>query len=356
MNRVYNFSPGPSVLPVEVLKRAQEEMLCYKDSGMSVMEMSHRSKVYHGIFDKAQSLLKKLMNISEDYEVLFLQGGATTQFAAVPMNLSQGQKCLYVDSGSFASKAIKEASRYADVSVVASSKDGNYSYIPQDFEIDQDASYLHITSNNTIFGTSYPKLPDTGNVELVADMSSEICGVKRDVKKFGLIYAGAQKNIGPAGLTVIIVKKSLLNEPLGITPSMLNYSALAKGGSMINTPATYSIYIAMLNFEYMLENGGVDGSQKRNIEKANMLYDVLDNSSFFLPVAKKEFRSIMNVTFTLPNDELTKKFVADAEKIGLVNIKGHRSVGGIRASIYNAMPKEGVEKLAQFMTDFERNN
>ncbi len=356
MNRVYNFSAGPSVLPVEVLKKAQEEMLCYKDSGMSVMEMSHRSKSYQEIFDKAQSLFKKLMNIPDDYEVLFLQGGATTQFTAVPMNLSQGKKCLYVDTGSFASKAIKEAQRYADISVVASSKDSNYSYIPLDYEIDSEASYLHITTNNTIFGTSYPSLPKTGEVALVADMSSEICGVERDITKFGLVYAGAQKNIGPAGLTVVIIKKSLINEPLGITPVMLNYSVMANAGSMYNTPPTYSIYIAMLNFEYLLQNGGVAGAQKRNIEKANLLYNILDDSQFYSPVAKKEFRSIMNVTFTLPNEELTQKFVNEAGQIGLVNIKGHRSVGGIRASIYNAMPKEGVEKLAQFMLDFERNN
>ena len=356
MKRVYNFSAGPSVLPVEVLKKAQEEMLCYGDSGMSVMEMSHRSKAYGEIFSKAQSLLKKLMNISDDYEVLFLQGGASTQFAAIPMNLSQGKKCLYIDSGAFAGKSIKEAQRYADVSVIASSKESNYSFIPMDYEIDPEAAYLHITSNNTIFGTSYPKLPDTGDVELVADMSSEICGVKRDVSKFGLIYAGAQKNLGPAGLTVVIVKKSLLGNQLGITPNMLNYAVLAKSGSMINTPPTYSIYMAMLNFEYMLENGGVAGAQQRNEEKANMLYDILDSSSFFAPVAKKDFRSIMNVTFTLPNDELTAKFVLEAGENDLVNIKGHRSVGGIRASIYNAMPKQGVEKLAQFMLDFERNN
>ncbi|MBN2879222.1 MAG: 3-phosphoserine/phosphohydroxythreonine transaminase [Clostridia bacterium] len=356
MNRVFNFSAGPSVLPEEVLKQAQEQMLCYKDSGMSVMEMSHRSKVYQEIFDTAQSLFKQLLNISDDYEVLFLQGGATTQFSAVPMNLSGGKKCLYIDSGAFASKAIKEAKRYADVSVIASSKADNYSYVPTEYEIDQDAAYLHITSNNTIFGTSYPSLPKTGKVALVADMSSEICGVERDISKFGLVYAGAQKNIGPAGLTVVIIKKSLLENPLGITPLMLNYSELAKTGSMLNTPCTYAIYIAMLNFEYMLRNGGVKGAHQRNKEKAALVYDALDSSSFYTPVAKKEFRSIMNVTFTLPNEELTQKFVSEAGSIGLVNIKGHRSVGGIRASMYNAMPKEGAEKLAQFMADFERKN
>jgi len=356
MNRVYNFSAGPSVLPVEVLKKAQEEMLNYNNSGMSVMEMSHRSKVYGDIFGKAQSLFKQLMNISDDYQVLFLQGGASAQFAAIPMNLSQGKKCLYVDTGAFAGKAIKEAQRYADVSVVASSKDNNYSYIPMEYEIDNEASYLHITSNNTIFGTAYPTLPDTGNVELISDMSSEICGVERDVSKFGLIYAGAQKNLGPAGMTVVIVKKSLLGNQIGITPNMLNYEVLAKGNSMVNTPATYPIYVAMLNFEYMLANGGVKGAEKRNREKASLLYDVLDSSTFFAPISKKDFRSIMNVTFTLPSDELTQKFIAEASEIGIVSIKGHRSVGGIRASIYNAMPKQGVERLAQFMADFERNN
>lgn len=355
MNRVFNFSAGPSILPVEVLQKAQKEMLDYNGSGMSVMEMSHRSKIYVEIFDKAQSLFKLLMNISDDYEILFMQGGASAQFAAIPMNLSQGKKCLYVDTGAFAAKAIKEAQRYADVSVAASSEGSNYSYIPMDYDIDQDASYLHITSNNTIFGTAYPVLPDTGDVELVADMSSEICGIQRDVSKFGLIYAGAQKNLGPAGLTVVIIKKSLLGKQLGITPNMLNYQVLAKGKSMVNTPATYPIYIAMLNFEYMLNNGGVKAAEKNNRQKAAMLYAVLDSSSFYVPVAKKDFRSIMNVTFTLPNDELTQKFINDAGKIGLINIKGHRSVGGIRASIYNAMPNEGVEKLAQFMLDFERN-
>lgn len=355
MKRVYNFSAGPSVLPVEVLKKAQKEMLSYKDTGMNVMEMSHRSKAYSNIFDKAQTLFRNLMNISDDYQVLFLQGGASTQFAAIPMNLSMGKKCLYTDTGAFAAKAIKEAQRYADVSVVASSKESNYIYIPMDYDIAQDASYLHITSNNTIFGTSYPTLPDTGNVELVADMSSEICGVQRDVSKFGLIYAGAQKNLGPAGMTVVIVKKSLLGNQIGITPNMLNYEVLTKGNSMVNTPATYPIYIAMLNFEYMIKNGGVAAAEKRNQEKAAMIYDVLDSSSFYTPVAKKDFRSIMNITFTLPNDELTQKFISEAGDIGLVNIKGHRSVGGIRASIYNAMPKEGVETFAQFMADFERN-
>ncbi len=355
MNRVFNFSAGPSILPVEVLQKAQKEMLDYNGSGMSVMEMSHRSKIYVELFDKAQSLFKQLMNISDDYEILFLQGGASAQFAAIPMNLSQGKKCLYVDTGAFAAKAIKEAQRYADVTVAASSEESNYNYIPMDYDIDQDASYLHITSNNTIFGTAYPALPDTGDVELVADMSSEICGIQRDVSKFGLIYAGAQKNLGPAGLTVVIVKKSLLGKQLGITPNMLNYQVLAKGKSMVNTPATYPIYIAMLNFEYMLNNGGVKAAEKNNRQKAAMLYDVLDSSSFYVPIAKKDFRSIMNVTFTLPNDELTQKFINDAGQLGLVNLKGHRSVGGIRASIYNAMPNEGVEKLAQFMSDFERN-
>lgn len=356
MNRVYNFSAGPSVLPEEVLLKAQKDLMCYGSSGMSVMEMSHRSKAYQGIFDRAKQLLKELMNISDEYEVLFLQGGGSTQFAAVPMNLSKGQKCLYIESGIFAKKTISEAKRYADVQVIASSKESSYSYIPMDFEIDQDASYLHITTNNTIIGTAFKELPDTGNVELVADMSSEICGVQRDVNKFGLIYAGAQKNLGPAGLTVVIVKKSLLGESMGITPSMLNYELLAKSDSMINTPPTFSIYVAMLNFEYMIAKGGIKASQDRNTEKANILYDVIDNSNIYVPVAKKEFRSIMNITFTLPSDEHTQNFIEGAGKIGLVNIKGHRSQGGIRASIYNAMPKAGVEKLAKYMKEFERTN
>lgn len=353
MDRVYNFSAGPSVLPVEVLEQAQKEMVNYNGSGMSVMEMSHRSKVYDEIIVSAKEGLRKLMNISDEYEVLFMQGGASSQFACVPMNLSRGGKCLYVNSGAFSTKAIAEAKRYADVEVIASSKEDNFQYIPAIGEIPQDASYLHLTTNNTIFGTSFHSIPDAGNVTLVSDMSSEICGVERDVNQYGLIYAGAQKNLGPAGMTVVIVRKDLLGHELGITPAMFNYATMAKAASMYNTPATYSIYVAKLNFDYMLRNGGVAGAQQRNEEKARVLYEMIDNSKLYNGVAREDSRSIMNVTFTLPDADMTAEFIAGAAKVGLLNLKGHRSVGGCRASIYNAMTIEGINALVGYMKEFE---
>lgn len=356
MERVYNFSAGPAILPLEVLKQVQKEMLVHKENGMSVMEMSHRSPMYDDIITKAEEDFRKLMNISDEYGVIFMQGGASLQFAAVPMNLSQGRRCLYVDSGAFASKAISEAKRYADVDVIASSKEDKYTYIPKITNIDEDASYLHITTNNTIYGTSYKELPFSNSVELVADMSSEICGNYRDVSKFGLIYAGAQKNLGPAGLTIVIVKKSLLGKQIGITPTMMNYKTMYDKNSMYNTPATYSIYVAGLNFAYLLKNGGVKAAQAKNEKKAALLYKTINESKLYNATVKEGSESIMNVTFTLCNDDLTAGFIDGAAKIGLVNIKGHRVIGGVRASIYNAMPYEGVKKLSDYMIEFEKNN
>jgi len=356
MNRVFNFSAGPSMLPVEVLKKAQDSLLCYKDSGMSVMEMSHRSAVFEEILFGAKASLKKLMNLPDEYDILFLQGGASLQFAMVPLNLSEGATACYIDSGSFADKAAKEAKKFCTVNVLASSKGVNYSEIPQIPAVPQDAKYLHITTNNTIFGTQYNTLPETGNVPLVADMSSNMLGKKYDFTKFALIYAGAQKNVAPSGLTIVILKKDLMGKAMPITPTMLDYKTMSENDSMYNTPPCWNIYIAALVFEHLLENGGLDAMERRNIEKSSILYDVLDSSGFYEAHADKNSRSIMNVTFRLPSEDLTSQFVSQAKSMGLVNIKGHRSVGGIRASIYNAMPVEGVQKLADFMKEFEKKN
>lgn len=359
MERVYNFSPGPSMLPLSVLQKAQKEMLNYKDTGMSVMELSHRSKIFTEIIEEAESLLRELMGIPENYKVLFLQGGASTQFAMVPLNLmAKNKKADYVITGSFAKKAAAEAKRYGTVNIVASSADRNFSYIP---DIDSlkpgvDSDYFHITTNNTIYGTRYTKLPETGNVPLVADMSSNILSETYDVTKFGLIYAGAQKNIAPAGLTIVIIREDLIGNALDITPTMLDYKTHADNNSLYNTPTTYSIYMAKLVFEWLKEQGGVAAIEKVNVEKAKLLYDCIDNSDFYTGTAVPEYRSIMNVTFTLPSEELTSKFVKEAEKAGLTTLKGHRSVGGIRASIYNAMPIDGVKALVEFMKKFELEN
>lgn len=359
MERVYNFSPGPSMLPLPVLQKAQKEMLNYKNTGMSVMELSHRSKIFTEIIEEAEYLLRDLMNIPKNYKVLFLQGGASTQFAMVPLNLmAKNRKADYVITGSFAKKAAAEAERYGTVNVVASSADKNFSYIPDvdSLKPSADADYFHITTNNTIYGTRYTELPDTGDVPLVADMSSNILSETYDVTKFGLIYAGAQKNIGPAGVTVVIIREDLLGNALDITPTMLNYKTHSDNNSLYNTPPTYSIYIAKLVFEWLKEQGGVAAIEKVNIEKAKILYDCIDNSDLYKGTAAPKDRSIMNVTFTLPNEELTNKFVKEAEKAGLTTLKGHRSVGGIRASIYNAMPIEGVKALVEFMKKFELEN
>lgn len=359
MNRVYNFSAGPSMLPESALKKAADEMLCYGNSGMSVMEMSHRSKDYEAIINDAEALLRELMNIPENYKVLFLQGGASSQFAMVPLNLMKKTgKADFVITGQWSKKAIQEASRYGEAVKIASSEDAVFNYIPKldKSTFSKDASYFHITLNNTIYGTRYTSLPDTGDVPLVADMSSNILSEVVDVSKFGLIYAGAQKNMGPAGLTVVIIREDLIGDPMDITPTMFNYEIHAKNGSMYNTPPTYSIYMMKLVLEWVKEQGGVAAMQKINEEKAAILYDFLDNSELFKGTVVKEDRSLMNVPFVTGNEELDAKFVKEAKEAGFVNLKGHRTVGGMRASIYNAMPVEGVKALVEFMKKFEAEN
>ena len=360
MSRVYNFSAGPSMLPEPVLRRAAEEMLDYQGSGQSVMEMSHRSKVYEGIIAEAESLLRELMQIPSNYKVLFLQGGASSQFAMVPLNLMTGSgKADYVLTGQWATKAFKEASRYGEAKAVASSKDKTFSYIP---ELDpdtftKDADYFHICMNNTIYGTVYHELPQTGNVPLVADISSCVLSRPIDVSRFGLLYAGAQKNMAPAGLTVVIVRADLIGHAQEITPTMFNYQIHADNGSMFNTPPCYTIYIAMLVLRWLKEEiGGLENMYQINLKKANMLYDFLDSSSLFHGTVVPKDRSLMNAPFVTGNEEMDAKFVKEATVAGFVNLKGHRTVGGMRASMYNAMPVEGVEKLVEFMKAFEAAN
>jgi len=357
-NRVYNFSAGPSMLPEEALKQAAEEMLSYGDAGMSVMEMSHRSKPYEAIIEGAEALLRRLMHIPDNYKVLFLQGGASTQFAMVPMNLlKKSKKADYIITGQFAKKAAEECEKFGTVNRVASSADKTFSYIPKltRADFDPEADFVHITYNNTIFGTRYTYVPDTGDVPLVADVSSIILSEEIDVTKFGVLYAGAQKNMGPAGLTVVIIREDLIGEPIPGTPTMLTYKIHADNGSMYNTPPTYSIYMCKLVMEWVERMGGVSAMQKINEEKAAVLYDFLDNSTLFKAAVNKEDRSLMNATFVTGDAELDAAFVKAAAAEGLVNLKGHRSVGGMRASIYNAMPVEGVKKLVAFMREFEAN-
>ena len=354
MNRVYNFAAGPSMLPEEALQRAASEMMSYGNSGMSVMEMSHRSKGYIEIYDHVVSLLRELMGISDDYEVLMLQGGATGQFAAIPMNLMK-TKADYVDSGNFAHGALVEAQKYGEVNVVASSRDDNYTYIPviKPENMSRDADYFYITTNNTIFGTRYTSIPDTGNVPLVADMSSNILSEPVDVNKFGVIFAGAQKNIGPAGVVVVIVRKDLIGQARKETPKIFDWKKQAEAGSMLNTPATYPIYMAGLCLEWLKKEGGVRVIYMRNQVKAKLLYDYLDESKLFKGTAAREHRSLMNVTFRTDSADLDAEFVKFATANGISNIKGHRLVGGMRASIYNAMPVAGVQKLIDVMKEFE---
>lgn len=333
-------------------------MLDYQGTGMSVMEMSHRSKAYEEIIGAAESNLRKLMNIPENYKVLFLQGGASLQFAMVPMNLlSKHKKAHYVNTGLWSKKAIKEAKRFGEVNVAASSEDQTFSYIPK-LSADMftpDADYVHITTNNTIYGTKFKEIPVTNGIPLVTDMSSCILSEEVDVSKYGIIYAGAQKNIGPAGLTIVIIRDDLIGNVAEI-PTMLDYKTHADAGSMFNTPPTYAIYIAGLVFEWLLELGGLGEIQKVNERKAAILYDYLDNSGFYKGTARREDRSLMNVPFVIGDPEMEKKFVAEAAAAGFVNLKGHRTVGGMRASIYNAMPVEGIEKLTAFMEAFKKNN
>ena len=360
MARVYNFSAGPSMLPESVLSKAAAEMMDYQGSGQSVMEMSHRSKVYQGIFDETEALLREVMEIPDNYKVLFLQGGASSQFAMIPMNLMNGSgKADYVVTGQFAKKAYKEAARYGEVKVVASSEDKTFSYIPKldPATFTPDADYFYICMNNTIFGTVYHDLPDTGDVPLVADASSCILSRPIDVSKFVILYAGAQKNMAPAGVTVVIIREDLIGKTMDKTPTMFDYAAHADAGSMYNTPPCYSIYMMKLVLEWIKnEVGGLDKMLERNEKKAALLYDFIDNSKLFKSPVAKEDRSLMNVPFVTGDEELDAKFVKEAAAAGFVNIKGHRSVGGMRASIYNAMPYEGVEKLVAFMAQFEKEN
>nr|MBQ4319649.1 3-phosphoserine/phosphohydroxythreonine transaminase [Clostridia bacterium] len=359
MNRVYNFSAGPSMLPLSVLEKAAAELVNYGDAGMSVMEMSHRSPAYEAIITEAQALLRKLMNIPDNYKVLFLQGGASTQFAAVPLNLMNGSgKADYVVTGQFSKKAYSEAKKYGVARLVASSEDKNNTYIPTltKADFDPEADYVHICFNNTIYGTKWGYIPDTGDVPLVADLSSCILSEPVDVTKFGVIYAGAQKNMAPAGLTVVIIREDLLGKARDITPTMLDYKTMADNDSMYNTPPCYSIYMAKLVFEWLIELGGLEAMQKINKEKAALLYDYLDSQDYYIAPAQKDARSMMNVTFVTGVEDLDKKFAKEAAAAGFVNIKGHRSVGGMRASIYNAMPVEGVAALVEFMKKFASEN
>ena len=357
MNRVYNFAAGPSMMPEEALQTAAREMLDYRGTGMSVMEMSHRSAMYQEIFDETEALVRELMGVPENYSVLFLQGGATGQFAAIPLNLLS-RSADYIDSGNFAHGALTEAQKYGAVRCVASSRDENYVSIPawNPADFDPEADYFYITTNNTIFGTRYASLPETGKVPLVADMSSNILSEVYDVSRFGVIYAGAQKNIGPAGLTLVIVRKDLLGRARKDCPKVLNWTVMDEKGSMLNTPPTYAIYMAGLCMKWLKKQGGVAAIEKVNIEKSSLLYALLDESAFYRPKAAPASRSRMNVTFTTPSPELDAKFVKEAASQGLVSLKGHRLTGGIRASIYNAMPMEGVRALADFMKKFEMEN
>ena len=353
MGRVYNYSPGPAMMPLPVLERAQKELVAYGDAGMSVMEMSHRSAMYIAIYERTERLLRELMSIPDSYEVLFLQGGATEQFSAVPLNLMVSGKADYIDSGNFAYLAAAEAARYLNVTTVASSRESTYTYVPDwQGKLNADADYLHITTNNTIYGTRFTELPE-GDAPLVADMSSNILSETYDVNKFGVIYAGAQKNIGPAGLVVVIVRKDLLGHASDICPKLMNWTLQAAEQSMINTPNTYGIYMAGLCFEWLQDMGGVAAMEKINIDKAQLVYDFLDESKLFKGLAQETFRSRMNITFATGDAALDDAFIEGAEKAGMVNLRGHRTAGGMRASIYNAMPVEGVEALVAFMKEFE---
>ncbi len=359
MSRVYNFSAGPAVLPEEVLNIAANELTEYKTTGQSVMEMSHRSKEYGAIISECEGLLREVMSIPDNYKVLFLQGGASSQFAMIPLNLmNKSKKADFVITGQWAKKAYQEAQRYGECKVIASSADKTFSYIPQldETSFTKDADYFHICMNNTIYGSRFVDLPETGSVPLVADMSSCILSEPYDVSKFGIIYAGAQKNMGPAGLTVVIIREDLIGNAQDITPTMFNYKTHAENDSMYNTPPTYGIYILKLVLEWVKNKGGLEAMKAINEKKAAILYDFLDSSKMFNATVFGKDRSLMNVPFVTGNEELDSKFVTQAKAAGFINLKGHRSVGGMRASIYNAMPVEGVEKLVEFMKTFEANN
>ncbi|NLZ81701.1 MAG: 3-phosphoserine/phosphohydroxythreonine transaminase [Clostridiales bacterium] len=359
MGRVFNFSAGPAVLPEEVLKEAAVEMLDYKGTGMSVMEMSHRSKAYGEIINSAEADLRELMNIPDNYKVLFLQGGASQQFAMIPMNLMKNKKADFIITGQWAKKAFQEGKIYGTANAIASSEDKTFSYIPDcsDLDINPDADYVHICENNTIYGTKFKTLPNTKGKDLVADLSSCILSEPVDVTKYGLIYAGVQKNVGPAGVVIVIIREDLITEDtLPGTPTMLKYKTHSDNDSMYNTPPAYGIYICGKVFKWLKTLGGLEKMKEHNEKKAAVLYDFLDKSSLFKGTVVKEDRSLMNVPFVTGNDDLDAKFVKEAKAVGFENLKGHRSVGGMRASIYNAMPIEGVVKLVEFMEKFEAEN
>ena len=361
MKRVYNFSAGPSILPQEVLEKAASELVNYKEAGMSVMEMSHRSKDFMEIITDAEKVLRDIMHIPDNYKVLFLQGGGSSQFAMIPLNLFKGsKKADFIVTGSWSKKAVSEAKKYGTANVLASSEEDTFSYIPKVAKEDysKDADYLYITANNTIYGTRYTNdsIPDTGDIPLVADLSSSILSEAYDVSKFGVIFAGAQKNIGPSGVTIVIVREDLIGNAMDITPTMFDYKIHADNDSLYNTPPTFGIYMAKLMFDWVKAQGGVEKLQEINEAKAALLYDYIDASAMFSNPVAKEDRSLMNITFVTGNDELDNKFVAEAKDKGFVNLKGHRSVGGMRASIYNAMPLEGVAELVALMKEFEATN
>ena len=358
--RIYNLSAGPCTLPEEVMLEAQKDFYSYKGEGLSVMEMSHRSKSYDEIIVSAEKDIRTLLNISDDYAVMFLQGGATLQFSMIPLNIMPpSNKADYINTGAWSKKAIKEAKRVGEVNIVATSEESNFNYIPKQdvLNLTPDASYVHFTSNNTIFGTGFKTEPEVGNVPLVCDMSSDILSKPVDVNKYGLIYAGAQKNMGPAGVALVIVKKSLLERSPDTLHTYLNYNIHASKGSMYNTPPTYTIYIMGLVYKWLLKNGGLEAMQKVNEAKGKLLYDAIDNSDgYYKGAAAIEDRSLMNVTFNLQSEDLEKKFIAEGIAKDFIGLKGHRSVGGVRASIYNAFPTKGVEDLVELMNNFKKNN
>lgn len=359
MTRVYNFSAGPAALPLEVLEQAKSDLLDYQGCGVSVMEMSHRSKQFKEIIETAEADLRELLNIPDGYKILFLQGGATGLFASIPMNISKNGKADYIVTGSWSKKAAGEAKLYTDVNVVASSEDENYTYVPDvdNLAFRDDADYIYICQNETIHGVRYAKLPDTGNIPLVSDVSSMFLSEPMDISKYGIVYGGVQKNIGPAGLAIAIIREDLIREDIfDKTPSIMNFKKMADADSLMNTPNCWSIYMCGLTFKWLKELGGLDAMKKINEEKAGILYDFLDSSNMFKSPVRPEFRSLMNVPFVTDNDELNAKFISEATAAGLQSLKGHRSVGGMRASIYNAMPVEGVKTLVEFMAKFEKDN
>ena len=358
--RAYNFNAGPSALPLEVLQKAQSELVDFKGTGMSVMELSHRSAAFEEVHNEAIARLRKLYEIPENYEVLFLQGGASLQFSMIPMNfLKEGQKASYIQTGAWSEKAFKEAALFGTPVLAASSKENNYKNIPalSDIQIDQESAYVHLTSNNTIFGTQWKTFPNTGNIPLIADMSSDILSKKVDVSNFAMIYAGAQKNLGPSGVTVVIIRKDLLESANSNIPTMLKYTTHSKNNSLYNTPPTFGIYMLGEVLKWMEEQGGIEVIEQRNEEKAKYIYDAIDNSNgFYFGHATKESRSLMNITFRVADEELEKKFLAEAKEAGFVGLNGHRSVGGCRASAYNAVPVETCLALSEFMVKFQQDN